>query len=165
MPTESTQAAARDQLHRCFIRTLRMLPPELALALYNPELPLAHFHNGVVLPCNDNGDVVLQFFDISYWITGTTPNSINSCFELVVWAWNYYGWRTRTDQNSRPRTAFTQTPDYYELTLQQSINGYLSISGSTPPFSLDSIEGNPLPQLIEHPLSTGRTQPRNLGCR
>ncbi|MGW4770163.1 hypothetical protein ACWEO2_19210 [Nocardia sp. NPDC004278] len=153
MPAEFTQAAARDQLHRYVLRTLRALPAELSLSLHHPELPRARLHRGVTLPFADDGrDVVSEYLTIGYWVIGTTPDTVGWYFDSVVRSWNEFGWPTRVDQNSsRTRAADTRTPDDYQLHIQRSANGYLSLSGSTPPFPVGSIAGDPLPQVIEHP--------------
>ncbi|MEV6430374.1 hypothetical protein [Nocardia sp. NPDC051463] len=153
MPQVATEAAARQQLHLYFIETLRMLPPELSLALHNPAIPKARFGIGITMPCDDdrddNDETGQKYFDISYWITGTTPDTSDAYFDLVTKVWNSLGRPVRTDRKSRPRAAFTRTADGYGLTLQQSVNGYLSLSGSTPPFPSDALGGSPLPTTIE----------------
>lgn len=152
MPPQTTQAAARAQLLRHLTETLRILPTESALALQHPDLPAAGLHRGVTLPFDDNDpDDILEFFDISYWVIGTTPDTSDRYFDLVIHAWCDHGWATRTDRNTRPRTGYARTSDGYGLTITQSVNGYLSMSGSTPPFASDSVEGNPLPSRIDRP--------------
>lgn len=151
-PATTTQAAARAELLRHFTATLAVLPTELSLALRHPDLPKAVFHRGVTLPWNANDpDDILEFFDISYWVLGTTPDNSDRYFDLVLRAWGGQGWVTRTDGDERPRTGDTRTSDGYGLTVSQSVNGYLSMSGSTPPFAFDSDEGDPLPTRIDHP--------------
>lgn len=155
MRSEITQSTARKQLYRYFVRTLRALPAELALSLFHPEIPQAQLHNGVALPCEDTDqEFDSEFFDIAYWVTGTTPDTVDEYFDLIVRSWNEFGWPTRTDRSSRPRAAYTRTSDRFGLSVRQSVDGSLSISGSTPPFAADSAVGKPLPQFIEHPLGT-----------
>ncbi|MBF6327534.1 hypothetical protein [Nocardia transvalensis] len=146
----TTQAAAREQLLRYYTETLRILPPELALTLRHPDLPNAVLHRGVTLPWNDSDpDNVLEFFTISYWVLGTTPDTCDRYFDLVIRAWEQQGWPTQTDEN--PRSADTRTPDGYGFTLIQSVNGYLSLSGATPSFEPDAEEATPYPTRIDHP--------------
>ncbi|MBO0881725.1 MAG: hypothetical protein J2P17_15565 [Mycobacterium sp.] len=157
MPPATTQAAARAQLLRHFTETLRALPTESALALRHPDLPVAGFHSGVTLPFDENDPGgVLEFFDISYWVLGATPTTSDRYFDLLMHTWSDLGWATRTDRNTRPRTGYARTSDGYGLTITQSVNGYLSLSGATPPFASDSVEGTVLPSRIDHP-----TEPRN----
>lgn len=152
MPSATTQAAAREQLLRHFTETLRVLPPELALALRHPDLPKAAFHHGVNLPWDDSDpDDLLEFFDIRYWVLGTTPDTSDRYFDLVMRAWSEQGWATRTDDDPGPRTGYARTSDGFGLTITQSVNGYLSIAGTTPPFASDSAEGAPLPATIDRP--------------
>ncbi|MEV6771257.1 hypothetical protein AB0N05_21820 [Nocardia sp. NPDC051030] len=152
MAPATTQAAARAQLLRHFTETLRALPAELALTLRHPDLPAAALHRGVNLPWDESDpDNPLEFFDIRYWVLGTTPDTSDRYFDLVLSAWGAQGWSTRTDRDSRPRTAYARTSDGYGLTVTQSVNGYLSMAGSTPPFAPDSDEGGPLPTGIDHP--------------
>ncbi|WHM40795.1 hypothetical protein [Streptomyces sp. BPTC-684] len=150
MSPAETQAAIRAQLLRHFTATLRALPAELALALRHPDLPTATFHRGVNLPWDPNDpDSLLECFDIRYWVLGTTPDTSDRYFDLVMRAWTDQGWVTRSDRNSRPRSGYTQTPEGYGLSLTQSVNGYLSMSGATPPFAPDSAAGDPLPVRID----------------
>ncbi|MFD0360060.1 hypothetical protein ACFQZZ_01175 [Nocardia sp. GCM10030253] len=154
MSPAATEAAARRHLHEYFIETLRTLPPKLSLALYNPAIPTARLGTGITMPCNDDDDsdgIGPKYFDISYWLVGTTPDASDAHFDLVTKAWNSMGWGVQTERNSRPRAAFTRTPDGYGLSIQQSVNGYLSLSGSTPPFPPGTAGGNPLPTTIGHP--------------
>lgn len=153
MNTVSTQAQARAQLLRHFTRTQSALPPELSLALRHPDLPRAVLHHGVVLPeeLNDpeNGWAT---FDICYWLLGTTPDTCDRSFGLVTGVWRGWGWPTTEIPTPRARWAQAHTPDGYTLAVQQSLNGYLSMAGSTPLFRRDTAEGDPLPTAI--PMST-----------
>ncbi len=108
---------------------------------------------GVTLPFADDGrDVTSEYFSIGYWMIGTTPDTVGRYFDLVVRAWTEFGWPTRTDPDHfRTRAADTHTPDGYELAIQRSVNGWLSLSGSTCPFPVGSTAGDPLPRVIEHP--------------
>lgn len=152
MPPATTQPEARAQLLRHFTETLRILPIEFALALRHPDLPKAWLHHGVTLPYQYNDlDVVSEFFDITYWVIGTTPDTADRYFDLVMRAWGDQGWETRIDRNSRPRVGHVRTSDGYGLAIRQTVNGYLSMSGSTPPFASGSVEGNPLPSRIDRP--------------
>ncbi|MBY8860887.1 hypothetical protein K7711_30735 [Nocardia sp. CA2R105] len=153
MPEEFTQAAARNQLHRYLVRTLRALPAELSIALRHPQLPRARLHGGVTMPFGDDGrEIVSEYFTIGYWVIGTTPDTAGEYFDSVVRSWAEFGWPTRADRSgSRTRAADTRTPDDFQLHIQRSANGYLSLSGSTPPFPVGSVAGDPLPQVIEHP--------------
>lgn len=150
MNSEQTQAAARKQLYGYFRQMLRVLPVESALSLVHPELPQAGLHRGVTLPYEETAtEVVTEFFDISYWITGIAPDVADEYFDLIVRSWSRDGWPTRTDRTVRPRAAYTRTPDRYGLSVRESVNGYLSLSGSTPPFAPGTPEGPPPPQRIE----------------
>jgi hypothetical protein len=155
----TTQVAARAQLLRHFTETLRILPTESALALRHPDLPKAVLHRGVTLPFNEydlddvksDPDDILGFFDIAYWVIGATSATSDRYFDLVMRAWCDHGWTTRTDRNSRPLAGYARISDGYGLAIRQSVNGFLSMSGSTPPFASDSVEGSPLPPRIDHP--------------
>ncbi|ONM49254.1 hypothetical protein [Nocardia donostiensis] len=153
MPMAASESIARQQLYRYFLDTLRMLPVELSLSVHNAAVPTAAFDVGTTLPCDDSDDgrTGPLYFDISYWLIGTTPASSDAVIDLVVGAWAALGWRTRTGRTTRPRSAFCRTPDYYGLAVQQSVDGHLSLSGSTPPFPPDTAGGAPLPRTIEHP--------------
>ncbi|MEU7629909.1 hypothetical protein AB0C34_07975 [Nocardia sp. NPDC049220] len=150
MPTAISEAIARQQLHQYFIETLRRLPRELSLSRSNPAVPRAEFTTGITLPCDD-GDAGPKYFDIRYWLIGVTPATSDTHFDLVVTAWASMRWPTGTDRAARPRAAFCRTPDHYGLTIQQSVDGHLSLSGSTPPFLTDATGGEPLPASIAHP--------------
>lgn len=155
MSSESTQAAARKQLYRHFVRTLRALPVESALSLLHPDLPRARLHNGVTLPWDvTDPNIDSVFFDIAYWITGTAPDDTDRYFELIVRSWNAFGWPTRIEGDTPPRAAYTRTSDHFGMSVRQTVDGYLSLAGSTPPFAPDTAEGTPLPQIIPHPLGT-----------
>ncbi|GAB4583184.1 hypothetical protein [Nocardia sp. IFM 10818] len=152
MPPASTQAAVRAGLLGHFTETLRALPAGLSLVLYHPELPKAGLHEGVNLPWDAaDPDNLLEFFDIRYWVLGTTPDTSDHYFDLIMQIWTARGWPTETRGAARPRTGYTRTPDGYGLTITQSINGYLSMAGSTPAFEPDSDEGAPMPRQIDHP--------------
>lgn len=150
MPSVTSQAAARTQLLRYFAGTLRALPPDSALALQHPDLPAASFHHGLALPY-DNPDDHAEFFDISYWVIGATPENSNKYFDLVLHAWTVLDTEIRTDRQTRPRTGYARTSDGYGLTVTQSVTGHLSVSGSTPPFDPASPGGESLPLRIDHP--------------
>ncbi|WP_433564585.1 hypothetical protein ACQP1O_04255 [Nocardia sp. CA-151230] len=152
MPTATTQSAARAQLLRHFGETLRALPVELSLALRHPDLPKAVFHRGVTLPWDGSDpDNPLVFLDIRYWVLGTTPETSDRYLDLVLRAWSEQGWSTSSEPDEFPRVGYAHTPDGYSFALTQSVNGYLSLAGSTPPFDPDSEAGEPLPAVIEHP--------------
>jgi hypothetical protein len=155
MNSDRTQAAAREQLYRHLLRTLRMLPAESALSLVHPELPQARLHRGVILPCEDaDPEVDAEFFDIAYWLTGVASEGAGECFDLIVRAWIGFGWPTRADRESPPRAAYTRTPDQFGLSVRESVDGYVSLSGATPPFARDTPAGDPFPQTIEYQLSS-----------
>lgn len=154
MNPEPTQAAARTQLYRYFVRTLRSLPAGTVLSLSHPELPQARLHTGVTLPVDDfAAEVVAEFFDIGYWVVAASPGQESGYFDLVVQSWDRFGWPARTDRDSRPRAAYTRTPDHVGLSVRESVDGFVSLSGSTVPFAVGSPAGPPLPELIEHPLT------------
>jgi hypothetical protein len=154
MTSDPTQAAAREQLYRYFVLTLRTLPVGSVLALAHPELPHAQLHSGVTLPVNDfAAEVDAEFFDIAYWVIEAPSEVRSDYFELIVQSWNRFGWPTRTERDTRPRAAYTRTPDRTGLSVRESVDGFVSLSGSTPPFAGGSPVGRPLPEAIEHPLT------------
>ncbi|WP_063060514.1 hypothetical protein [Nocardia sienata] len=155
MTSEPTQWAAREQLYRYFVLTLRTLPVGSALALSHPELPHAHLHAGVTLPAKD---FAAEFFDMAYWVIEAPSEIRSDYFELVVQSWNRFGWPTRTDRDNPPRAAYTRTPGHAGLSVRESVGGYVSLSGSTPPFAVGSPAGMPLPEVIEHPLTVRGTR-------
>lgn len=154
MNPELTQAAAREQLYRHFLRTLHSLPAGAVLSASHPELPEARLHPGVILPVDDSAtEVDAEFFDIAFWVVAPPPGTESEYFDLIVQAWDRFGWPTRTDRDSRPRAAYTRTPDHVGLSVRESVDGFVSLSGSTVPFAVGSPAGPPLPELIEHPLT------------
>lgn len=153
MISESTQQTAQQQLYRALIRTLRTLPVGTSLSLSHPDLPHAQLHSGVTLPIGDPATAgAAEFFDIAYWVTGPVPHAAGGFFELIVRSWNRFGWPTRTDRDNGPPAAYTRTPGRVGLAVRESVGGYVSLSGSTPPFVPGSAAGPPLPESIEHPL-------------
>ncbi|MEU6580747.1 hypothetical protein [Nocardia sp. NPDC046763] len=151
MATATTRAAARAQLLRHFDATLRSLPAGVGLTLRHPDLPNAVFHNGVTLSWDGSDpDNTLVFLDIRYWVLGTTPETCDAVFDLVLRAWSEQGWATSTE-DAFPRAGYARTPDGYGFALNQSLNGYLSLAGTTPPFDPESEAGEPLPTHIDHP--------------
>lgn len=158
MPPVTTQASVRARLRLDLTDTVRMLPAGLALVLGHPDLPKAWLGSGVSLPVNefdlddvDDPDVVLAVFTILYWVLGAVPETADRCFDLVVRTWAERHWPTRTDRNSRPCVGHghARTPEGYEFAVVQSVNGYLSVSGTTPTFTRDSTEGSPFPPRID----------------
>ncbi|MER5302527.1 hypothetical protein ABT039_24100 [Streptomyces lasiicapitis] len=151
---EATQAAVRAQLLRHYTETLAALPAELALVRSHPDLPKAVFH-GYTAPHDydpiHDYDWLWEKFSIGYWLLGTTPESCERYFDLVLGVWSDRGWLTGTTGTSRPRSGGAKIPGGYGLGVTQSMNGYLSIVGSTPPFPVDSAAGDPLPDRIDHP--------------
>ncbi|MEU1985405.1 hypothetical protein [Nocardia sp. NPDC019395] len=136
------------------MRTLHALPVGTTLSRAHPDLPRAQLHSGVTLPAHESaGKVDAAFFDIAYWVIGAPPDSAATYFDLIVRFWNRSGWPIRTDRDSGPRAAYTRTPDHVGLSVRGSIDGHVSLSGSTPPFAVDSSVGPPLPASIEHPLT------------
>lgn len=155
MAFESTQAAACRQLYRYFVRTLHTLPVGSVLSLSHPELPHAHLHSGVTLPVDDPAaEADAELFDIAYWIISPPLEAESNYFDLIVQSWNRFGWPTRTDRDRRPRAAYTRTPDRVGLSVRESVDGFVSLAGSTAPFAVGSPVGRPLPELIEHPLTS-----------
>ncbi|MGW1741599.1 hypothetical protein ACWCPQ_22665 [Nocardia sp. NPDC001965] len=158
MKPESTQSAAREQLCRYLVHTLRSLPAGCTLSLSHPELPHAHLHSGVALPVDDSAtEIDAEFFDIGYWVVPVQTAVAGSCFDLIVQCWVRLGWPIRTDRDSPPRAAYTRTPDHFGFSVRESVDGYVSLSGSTAPFAVGSPIGRPLPELIEHPLTSSET--------
>lgn len=154
MTSELTQAAARAQLYRCIRRTLGAFPAGSTLSLVHPAIPHARLHRGVTLPYRGTGpDTDTEFFDIGYWVTGIGPDALSVCFDRTVLSWIEGGWPTRIDRDCAPRAAYTRTPDRFGLSVRESLEGYLSISGSTPPFAPGGPIGEPFPEFIEHPSS------------
>lgn len=160
-----TQAAARAQLLRHLTETLRSLPAELSLALWHPDLPKARLHDGVTLfgsPFDDDDDEAgsadgqgwdigrSAVFDIRYWMVGTTPDTSGTYLDLVMRAWGDRGWTTQASRDSMPLAGYAQSPDDYGFSVLQSINGYLSVSGTTPTFVFDANPGDPFPDRIGH---------------
>ncbi|MFC5747945.1 hypothetical protein [Actinomadura rugatobispora] len=151
MAPTTTEAAARAQLLRHFVRTLRALPAGSALARRHPDLPKAGLHGGITSAVDADDPDHLAFFDIAYWVIGATPQNSDRYFELVLDAWREKGWPTRTDRDTSPRAGYTRTTDGFGISVRQSVDGYLSVSGTTPLFGADSDKGRPLPPRIDHP--------------
>nr|WP_148085566.1 hypothetical protein [Streptomyces sp. CEV 2-1] len=132
----------------------RLNPPdgetaELSLALRHPDLPHAGLHRGVVLSEDLNHpDDGWATFDVRYWVWGTAPDTRDRYFDLVTEVWREWGWATRDGGAARTRTGWADTPDGYGLALTRSVNGYLSMAGSTPLFLRDSVVGEPMPTRI-----------------
>ncbi|WP_280433857.1 hypothetical protein [Nocardia carnea] len=161
------QATAREQLLRYLLRTLQILPAESALSLVHPAIPQARLHRGVTLPAGDNEpQVVAEFFDIAYWIIGITVDAGGGCFDRIVRCWSDAGWPTGSDRDIPPRSAYTRTPDGFGLSVRQSVDGFVSLSGSTPPFPLGGTGTTPFPEFIRHPTPAGtgseNTDPRSV---
>lgn len=157
MSAAPTQAAVRAQLYRYLRRALGHLPVTATLSLVHPELPQARLHRGVTLTSGDI-DAVLdgEFFDIAYWVTGIAADAVGDCFDLIVRAWIEAGQRTLTVRDSRPRAVYTRTADGFGLSIRESVDGYMSLSGSTPPFAPGGPTGEPFPEFIDHPSSPSR---------
>ncbi|WP_416564716.1 hypothetical protein [Nocardia testacea] len=149
-----TQAQARKTLYGHLLGTLRLLPAGSALSLVHPDIPRARLHGGVTLPDIGTGtDAPTEVFDISYWVTGIEPEAGGHSFDFVVDSWRRAGWPTRTDRDSAPRAGYTKTPDGFGLSVRESVDGDVSLSGTTPPFLAGSQAGPAFPESIEHPLS------------
>ncbi|MFF8918344.1 hypothetical protein ACF08M_34860 [Streptomyces sp. NPDC015032] len=156
-----TQATARAQLLRHLTETLRALPAELSLALWHPDLPKARMHDGVTLfgsPFDDDdadgdegGDIGRSaVFDIRYWVVGTTPDTSGVYLDMVMRVWSDRGWTTRTSRDSPPLHGVAHSPDGCGFSIWQSINGYLSMSGTTATFIVDPNPKAPFPDRIDH---------------
>lgn len=138
-----------------------MLPTRFSLARSHPTAPNAVFGPGNSLPCDDRASTISEanYFDIGYWVVGTTPATADADFALVTAAWKALGWSTETDRASRPRACYCRTPDGYGLTVQYSVDGHLSLSGSTPAFPLEPAEHDAWPESIAHPLARPAREP------
>ncbi|GAB0107153.1 hypothetical protein JMUB6875_61450 [Nocardia sp. JMUB6875] len=151
MPTVTTRAAARAGLLGHFDAILRVLPAEVSLALRHPDLPKAVMHGGVTMSWDDSDlDDPLKFLDIRYWVLGSTPETSDRYFDLVIGAWQQLGWETSTE-DGLPRAGYARTPDGFDFALMLSLDGYLSLAGSTPPFDQDGDTDDRMPARIEHP--------------
>lgn len=150
-----TEAGARQQLHTYFLDTLRILPTTFSLARCHPELPPHKcLHPGITAPCNDDEDSDgngPRYFDISYWIVGVALDVSDEYFDRIIGGWSKIGWQPRALRDTRRRVAYARTADQYGLNLIQSIDGYLSLAGSTPAFPADAVGGEPMPEAIAHP--------------
>lgn len=154
MSSELTQTTARVQLYECLRRTLGAFPAGSTLSLVHPEIPHARLHGGVVLPYRGTGpDIDTEFFDIGYWVTGIAPDVLGRCFDHLVRCWIEADWPTRVDRDCAPRAAYTSTPDRFGLSVRESVEGYVSVSGTTPPFARGGPVGEPFPESIDHPSS------------
>lgn len=87
-------------------------------------------------------------FDVRYWVLGTAPDTRDRYFDLVTGVWREWGWATRHGGAAGTRTGWADTPDGYGLALTRSVNGHLSMAGSTPLFLRDSVVGEPMPTRI-----------------
>ncbi|MFI6062810.1 hypothetical protein [Streptomyces sp. NPDC051286] len=76
---------------------------------------------------------------------GTTPDTSDRFFDLVTGVWCEWNWATREEGHAPTRTSRADAPDGYTLVLTRSVNGYLSMAGSTPLFLRDSVAGDPMP--------------------
>ncbi|WP_040720378.1 hypothetical protein [Nocardia veterana] len=144
----ATEPARR--LFRYLERTLIALPIDVRLALSHPRIPGARFHGGVLLPCVD-GRADTVFFDIAYWIIGVPADRLDWTFDLIVRGWSEAGWPVDVGRLSRPRAAFARTSDGFGLAVRQSVDGDLSLAGSTPPFFPGTGVEFAFPETIVHP--------------
>ncbi|MFC5887437.1 hypothetical protein RMN57_22905 [Kitasatospora sp. CM 4170] len=151
-----TESAARAQLLQHLTETLRNLPAGSALVRLHPDLPKAAFNAGATVRFeHDLADVdetiVPARFNIAYWVSGLSPADSDRNFDLLLEAWRDSGWRTNATRDAGPRAGYADTIDGFHLALQQSVQGYLSLHGSTPRFWPGPDEGSPLPDRIDHP--------------
>ncbi len=149
---------ARLRLYWYFRETLRLLPPELSLSVEHPELPHARFRAGITLPVGDDDESELENFDICYWVVGSAPEESDRHFRDVVRVWRDLGWPLRVHRDRRPRTTAARTGEGYSFSVAQSAEGYLSLSGVTPPYYAEPVPGRPFPPVIEHPGPAGPDQ-------
>ncbi|NKY86841.1 hypothetical protein [Nocardia veterana] len=150
MTHEPNESVAREKLHAYLVDILRSLPTHLSLSLFNPNHPNARFDTGLTMPFNDTDPegMELYYFDISYWLVGCRPERSETCFRVVVEAWKRLEWHPESSRNRRPLAAVARTPDGYGFALQQSVDGHLSLSASTPPFPPGGTGCGPFPESI-----------------
>ncbi|MFE3179228.1 hypothetical protein ACFXPA_23545 [Amycolatopsis sp. NPDC059090] len=146
----TTQAEARARLLGHFTETLRALPPGSALVRRHPDLPNAAFHRGVTLSDDFGLDETRRFFDIAYWVLGATAATADQYLDLTMRSWRDRGWATEFLEDPPP-AGYASTSDGYGFAIRCSIDGYLSMAGTTPVFAADSPEGDPLPDRIDQP--------------
>ncbi|WP_395292485.1 hypothetical protein ACF9IK_01990 [Kitasatospora hibisci] len=133
-----SRAAACAQLLRHLTETLRTWPSGTVLALRHPDLPKAVLHDGVTMGLaadfdEDGPEGASAVFTIRYWVIGATPENSDRYFDLLVAAWQAAGRPVQVEQ-AHPRAGCTKTADGYRFSVGLSLNGYLSLAGSTPPF-------------------------------
>lgn len=146
-----TQAEVRARLLGHFAETLRALPSGSALVLLHPDLPKARFHRGVTLSDDYGRDETRRFFDIAYWVLGATAETSDQYLDLTMRSWRERGWATEFFAEPPPSAGYASTSDGYGFAIRRSLEGYLSIAGTTPVFAADSPEGDPLPDRIDRP--------------
>ncbi|MBB1154266.1 hypothetical protein [Amycolatopsis dendrobii] len=146
-----TQAEVRVRLLGHFTETLRALPSGSALVLRHPDLPKAVFHNGVALSDDYGRDETRRFFDIAYWVLGAAAETSEEYLDLTMRSWRDRGWATEFEADPSLSAGYARTADGYGFAIRRSLNGYLSMAGTTPVFPADSPEGDPLPGRIDWP--------------
>lgn len=149
--TATTQAVARARLLGYFTETLRALPSGSALVLRHPDLPKAVFHHGVTLSDDYGRDETRRFFDIAYWVLGATAETSDQYLDLTMRSWRDQGWATEFRAKPPVSAGYARTSDGYGFAIRRSLNGYLSMAGTTPVFAADSPEGDPMPGRIDRP--------------
>ncbi|WP_158684490.1 hypothetical protein [Amycolatopsis orientalis] len=147
----TTQAVVRARLLSHFTETLRALPSGSALVLRHPDLPNAVFHSGLTLADDYGRDETRRFFDIAYWVLGATAETSGQYLDLTMRSWRARGWATEFRANP-PSAGYARTSDGYGFAIRCSINGYVSMAGTTPVFAADSPEGDPFPCRIDRPV-------------
>lgn len=148
--TTLTQATARQHIHDYLTQTLGQLPAEMSLSAQHPVYPRAGLSGGTTVPCDDNapagtGPVTLG---VSYWVLGVDPAQTAKAQDQVVAVWEASGWTT-----DRPDPTYVRavTPDDYAFTVTDNGQGDLAISASSPCFSRDGVDRQPMPADIPHP--------------
>ncbi|MFJ1755036.1 hypothetical protein [Kitasatospora sp. NPDC088134] len=170
-----TENEARGLLLRHLTETLRALPAGTALVHRHPGLPTAVFGNERVVPSDDvlyepgeRDDTA--YLRAAYWVLGVEPfDSAEAAeaaagaagpdplLEAVLAAWRRSGWRTRLADH-HPRVASGEAPDGFGVSVRRSLQGHLSVFGSSPVFRARPADPpfEPLPDRIDHP---GRHSP------
>lgn len=145
-----SQEQAQNRTVEVLGRSLSVLPTGTRLDVENPTYPQSDLSRGGFGPCyNDNTiDYGPHQFSAGYWVVSDGAHRGN--LEVLVASWGEWGWTIEDDSKDGGKTARATTPDGYRIAAELGTPEYLSVTGVSPCFAIET--GQTPPRAVAPPV-------------